>query len=77
MSALQDVNFSEINLDNLNNQDWIRNTISQFFWQWYERNLDLKVTTVQFWIVKKHIFVRDLRSIFELLFGQQPNGTTT
>lgn len=77
MAALQEVTFSKINLDSLNNQDWIRDTISAFFWQWYERNLDLKVTTIQFWIIKKNIYVRDLRSIFELLFGQQPNGTTT
>lgn len=74
MSALQNI---DLNSYKIQDQAWFKDVVAQVFWRWYEANLDTKVTTVQFWIIKKHIFVRDLRSIFELLFGQQPNGTTT
>jgi hypothetical protein len=74
MAALQDVDLSYYAIQD---QQWFRDVVSQMFWRWYEANLDTKVTTIKIWIIKKDIFVRDLRSIFELLFGPQPNGTTT
>lgn len=74
MAALQDVDLSSYAIQN---QQWFRDIVAQMFWRWYEANLDTKVTTIKIWIIKKDIFVRDLRSIFELLFGPQPNGTTT
>jgi hypothetical protein len=76
MSALQEVNLLDFTIKQ-REQDKFRKVVADVFWSWFESNHDTKVTTVQFWIVKKSIFVRDLRSIFELLFGPQPNGSST
>lgn len=76
MSALEEVNLLDFTIKQ-RDQDRFKKIVSDVFWSWFESNLDTKVTTVQFWIIKKSIFVRDLRSIFELLFGPQPNGSST
>ena len=49
--------------------DNVRKVISVLFWTWYATNTDRKITTVKWWVFRKTLFVRDLESIFELLFG--------
>jgi hypothetical protein len=53
----------------------VKDILALIIWRWFEANLDRKLTTIKlFWILKKSIYVRDLRDIFTLLFGPQTNG---
>lgn len=59
-------------LANTTNEDEIRKSISAMFWMWYQTHAEQKVTTVKFWFISKTVYVRDLHSLFQLLFGPQP-----
>ena len=50
----------------------IRELVSGLFWAWYASNVDKKITSLKWWIFRKTIYVRDLESVFELLFGPMP-----
>lgn len=52
----------------------LKDILNKIFWKWFETNLNRKLTTIRFWFFKKSIYVKDLREIFTLLFGPQPNG---
>jgi len=76
MSALQDFDLDAYSVAP-DQQNWYKELVSQMFWRWYDANTDTLITTVSVWVFKKKIFVKDLRSLFEILFGSAPNGTTT
>lgn len=72
MSALREANLDAYSVEN---QEWFKAIVAQMFWRWYESNQETLVTTISVWVFKKKIFVKDLRSLFEILFGEA-NGTT-
>ena len=74
MSALREVDLSSYSIQN---QEWFKDIVAQMFWRWYDANKEMLVTTISIWIIKKKVFVKDLRSLFEILFGPAPDGTTT
>jgi hypothetical protein len=49
-----------------------REVISLLFWDWFDKNQDQKVTVVSVWLIRKTLYVRDLRSVFSMLFGLHP-----
>jgi hypothetical protein len=67
MSVLHELDVSSIAKSA--NEAFIREMVSKLFWTWYFSNQDKKLTTVSWWIVKKTIYVRDIRGVFEILFG--------
>lgn len=56
--------------------DYIKKTLNAIFWSWYSMNEDRKLTTVRWWIISKTIYLRDLKEVFALLFGDEPIGVT-
>ncbi len=69
---------NEANLQTLEEEklytDEVKLLFSSIAWRWFHANLNRKLTTIKlFGIIKKSIYVRDLRDIFTLLFGS-PNG---
>ena len=69
MSAIQEISQSNEIPDEL--KDFVRETISKLFWKWYFANKDDKLVKVGWWIFAK-IYLRDLKSVFEMLFGSAP-----
>lgn len=62
----------EINVDTLEPEttsDIVKDSIAKLFWHWYHMNLDRPVTTIRVWFIRRTIQVKDLKAIFELLFG--------
>ena len=55
-------------------KDVIKDTIGKLFWLWFTQNEYRELTTVKLWIFRKRIIVRDLKQIFELLFGARVNA---
>lgn len=45
--------------------------VAPLFWAWFRNNGDRKVYTIKVWIINKTIYVRDLRPVFEMLFGPE------
>jgi hypothetical protein len=41
---------------------------------WYTQNEYRELKTIKLWIFRKRIVVRDLKQIFELLFGAPAHG---
>lgn len=76
MSALQHFDLDSYSVAP-HQQDWYKELVAQMFWRWYDANKEMLVTTISVWVFKKKIFVKDLRSLFEILFGSAPDGTTT
>jgi hypothetical protein len=50
-------------------KDVVKETINKLFWMWYTQNEYRELTTIKLWIFRKKLTVRDLKQIFELLFG--------
>jgi hypothetical protein len=50
-------------------KDVVKETINKLFWMWYTQNEYRELKTIKLWIFRKRIVVRDLKQIFELLFG--------
>ena len=69
MSALQQIDVTPL-CEELTAVD-IRSKISAIFWLWFYSHQDERVTTVKVWFISKTLYVRDLRSIFILLFGPE------
>jgi len=67
MAALDEVDVTH--LEPQTTQDLIKKSIATMFWMWYANNLDREVTTIKVWFIRKKVYVRELKSIFELLFG--------
>jgi hypothetical protein len=74
MSALRELDLSS--LEKEAEQAFLRQAISTLFWGWFESNRDRKVTTINWWFIRKTLYVRDLFGVFEILFGPNPNGQT-
>lgn len=55
-------------------QEAIKRTIALLFWKWYEANKDDKLTRISLFrgLIKKTVYLRDLKPALELLFG--PNN---
>jgi len=49
--------------------DLAREIIKMGFWQWYVEHNMMKITTIKWLFVRKTIYVRDLHSVFVMLFG--------
>lgn len=69
MSAIQDISNSNEIPNDL--RDFVRETISRLFWEWYQKNKEDKLVTVGWWIFHKTIKLKDLHGVFELLFGPE------
>lgn len=69
MAALDDIQVKYLDVDT--DEEVVRARISALFWGWYEENMDQVVTKVDLFIFKKTVKVRDIRPIFEMLFGPQ------
>jgi hypothetical protein len=67
MAALDEVDVAHLQPETT--QDLIKKSIATMFWMWYANNLDREVTTIKVWFIRKKVYVRELKSIFELLFG--------
>lgn len=67
MAALDEINTQELEPETTS--DIVKDAISKLFWSWYHANLDRPVTTVKVWFIRKQVRVKDLKAIFELLFG--------
>jgi hypothetical protein len=70
MSAIQDVAASNEIPDEL--KQFVMETVSKLFWRWYHEHKDNKLVKVGWWIFHKTIYLRDLHSVFEMLFGPEP-----
>jgi hypothetical protein len=67
MAALDEINVEE--LEPSTTSDIAKEAIAKLFWHWYHMNLDRSVTTIKVWFFRKTVTVKDLKGIFELLFG--------
>jgi hypothetical protein len=67
MAALDELNLEELVPETP--KDVVKETISKLFWMWYTQNEYRELKTIKLWIFRKRIVVRDLKQIFELLFG--------
>lgn len=74
MAVLQELNVSQ--LAAASNEQLIREIVSKLFWTWYFSNQDRKITTIRVWFIRRTIYVRDIRGVFELLFGPVDGATT-
>jgi hypothetical protein len=70
MAAVDQVNVSALAV--AGDEDVIRGLISSMFWSWYRKNINVQITIVKFWFISRAVYVRDLRPLFELLFGNEP-----
>lgn len=57
--------------------DNIKRFLALMFWNWYQVNQDDKLVRIDYWIFHKTMKVRDLKPVFELLFGPQPIANST
>lgn len=73
MSALKSIPLNSPALGNaaVANQDAIKEFIAEYFWRWYDVHLDDRIITVKILIFNKTIRVRDLESLFVMLFGNR------
>jgi hypothetical protein len=67
MAALDELNLEELVPETP--KDIVKETINKLFWLWYTQNEYRELTTIKLWIFRKKLTVRDLKQIFELLFG--------
>lgn len=70
MAALDEVNIQAV-VDSTNNGDIIRSFLKAELWAWYDQHKNDEVKTVNFWIIHRTIYVRDLYQIFILLLGPE------
>jgi hypothetical protein len=72
MAALDELNLEELVPETPKHV--VKETISKLFWMWYTQNEYRELKTIKLWIFRKRIVVRDLKQIFELLFGAPAHG---
>lgn len=46
-------------------------------WEWFEENRDDELLRVRKWFFSFSVRVRDLRPLFEILFGPQPEPSSS
>jgi len=67
MAALDEINVDALEPETTS--DIVKDSIAKLFWHWYHMNLDHPVTTIRVWFIRRTVQVKDLKAIFELLFG--------
>lgn len=72
MAALDELNLEELVPETP--KDIVKETINRLFWIWFTQNEYRELTTIKVWIFRKKVVVRDLKQIFELLFGHPINA---
>lgn len=70
MAALDEMNVGRLAPEQ--QESTVKRIINELFWNWFFLNQHRKVTAVKIWFFKKSVYVRDLKSIFELLVGPNP-----
>ncbi len=50
----------------------VKQAIASQFWDWFDNHQNDVIYTVKVWIINRAIRVRDVRVIFERLFGSHP-----
>lgn len=70
MAALDEMNVGRLAPEQ--QESTVKRIINELFWNWFFLNQNRKVTAVKIWFFKKSVYVRDLKSIFELLVGPNP-----
>ncbi len=70
MSALTDVAASNEIPDEL--KKFVMETVGGLFWNWYHVHANDRILSVGWWIIKKTVRVKDLYSVFVMLFGSEP-----
>lgn len=71
MPAIDEINLQAA-VNSTTDAEWIRGFIKAELWDWFEAHKDDKVKTVNFWIIHRTIYVRDLQAVFELILGPRP-----
>ena len=66
MSALQEIS----GLAGSGTREWV----ARNFWEWYDQNLDDRIS-IKVWKLPVSIRIRQLRPVFERLFGPRPFPT--
>ena len=69
MAVLSQINLKEAELST--NVDFIKSLIAREFWIWYEQHKEDKIVSVGFLFLRKTVRVRNIKFVFELLFGAQ------
>jgi hypothetical protein len=69
MAAVDQVDVTALQI--AGDESAIRALIGGIFWAWFRDHQDQKVTTIKVWFISRTVYVRDLRAIFELLFGKE------
>ena len=73
MAVLNELDVSQLSA--ASNEQLIREIVGKLFWTWYFANQDRKITTIRVWFISKTLYVRDIRGVFELLFGPADAST--
>jgi hypothetical protein len=61
---------------NNDNLDEIRKIFAKAFWSWLLARWEHRLVTVRILIFKKTVKVKDLASLYEMLFGPNPFSST-
>ena len=67
---LNEMNFEAAAASN-QSVDGIRSVINAAFWMWYKDNTEREIWTARFLFIQKTFRVRDLKPVFEALFGSE------
>lgn len=49
-----------------------KDALATAFWRWYDTHQDDKVKSIKIWFFTHTVRIRDLRQVFEMLFGPHP-----
>jgi hypothetical protein len=77
MAAIDDLNFEQLRAKTQAQQQLpalqvLRSLVAAEFWRWYRTHQDTKLTKIKVWVFSKTVVVKDIRPLFELLFGEEP-----
>lgn len=53
--------------------DDVQRFVGRVFWRWFRENQNLIVVSVGKWFIRFNVRVRDLRPLFQVLFGDEPS----
>lgn len=62
----------EVDLQEYNSSQDIRDVIAVAFWAWYDAHLDDKIVKMKFLFFHVTVRVHHLSALFEILFGPRP-----
>jgi hypothetical protein len=49
-------------------------SVKRFMWEWFYQNSELTIYKLKVYFISKTVRVRDIRPVFELLFGPEPGS---